>query len=116
MKTPEEVKKWLKCWAITNTDECTGNCESCEYDVPMVSSVEIGAVALEYITQLEQRLAQVERERDAAVKDAVQIAIQLDFPACEWCKHKPYNHVKCKECRMRNEGFEWRGVREENSQ
>lgn len=64
---------------------------------------------------LERETEQAERERDAAVHDMTKIAIELDFLACDWCKHKPYNHAHCKECRMKNEGFEWRGVCEENS-
>ena len=92
-KTIEDIKKWLACWAVTYTDECSGECETCEYDVGEKESVGMGGKTLAYIQQLEagidhaekvarecaksitenldklqSRLAQVERERAAAVK------------------------------------------------
>ena len=58
--------------------------------------------------RLTERLAQVERERDAAVGDLTK-AMSLDgVEDCSFCKNikKPYCHP-CK--------FEWRGVCEENT-
>lgn len=114
MKTPDEIKKGLELHR-TNLN-CDGICPYDGWNAETGSCIQrLMKDTVEYIQQLESRLAQAERERDAAVNDAVQIAIQLDFPACEWCKHKPYNHVHCKECRTKNEGFEWRGVCPENT-
>ena len=75
----------------------------------------------EKIKELEQRLAQVERERDAAVHD-LKLADDLD---CEFCKHQfggcTYDGCKqcsspcpCGSCRD-NSNYVWRGVCEENS-
>lgn len=82
-KTIEDIKKWLACWAVTYTDECSGECETCEYDVGEKESVGMGGKTLAYIQQLESRLAQVERERDAATKCIENVYRTLDknFPS-----------------------------------
>ena len=73
--------------------------------------------------ELESRLAQVERETDAAVADLT------DSSDCEYCKHEPIFHTcpgtNCHTCERdcpcarcshrRRNGFEWRGVCEENT-
>lgn len=119
MKTPDDIKKALTC-------SCDmPDCENCAY-VTKVNDDKFGEVlhfhcskvymdAYELICQLESRLAQAERERDAAVEDLEEIASILDVPACSWCKYEPYEHKPCKECRMKNEGFEWRGICAENT-
>lgn len=53
-KTIEDIKKWLACWAVTYTDECSGECETCEYDVGEKESVGMGGKTLAYIRQLEE--------------------------------------------------------------
>jgi hypothetical protein len=68
--------------------------------------------ALAYIQQLESRLAQVEKERDAAIHDLHRY--------CSTCKHDPrkeFNKMPCKLC-MDNkiDGYEWRGVCAENTE
>ncbi len=72
--------------------------------------------ALYYIQQLEARLAQVERERDAAVNDLSR--------SCGSCKHKTctFDVNPCKDCVkvdqfgfIERTHFEWRGVFEENT-
>ena len=85
MKTPEKIKNELKnakhvqCMEIASDNENGGT----HYGVLVgyVLRDEIFA----YIQQLESRLAQVERERDAAVKD-----ISYFFPSTEVCKHYEY--------------------------
>lgn len=62
-------------------------------------------VALKAIEQLETRLAQAERERDAAVADLENVIglssiVNLD---CEYCKHM--DRPVCKKCE-----WKWRGV------
>lgn len=73
MKTPDEIKKALTC-------DCDWpDCEDCAY-ATKVEDKEFGEIlqfhcseiykdAYDLIIQLESRLAQVERERDAAVDD-----------------------------------------------
>ena len=58
-RTPEEIKKRLqRCKNNTYCDDC-----------PSEYHCQIEADALAYIQQLESRLAQVERERDALMHD-----------------------------------------------
>lgn len=67
MKTPDEIKKGLQQCCDTGVS-CTG----CPYDNDChdpLSTVNVEMDAVHYIHQLESRLAQVERERDAAVAD-----------------------------------------------
>lgn len=70
MKTPDEIKKGLEC----------ERCSECPYDSiddPVrTCGLEVDHDALAYIQQLESRLAQVERERDAAV-NAIRGATKL---------------------------------------
>ena len=110
-KTIEDIKKWLACWSVTYTDACSGECETCEYDVGEKESVGMGGKTLAYIQQLESRLAQVERERDAAVADCSR------FP-CATCSDKA-NGDLCHNCNVRKDttrtNHEWRGVCKENT-
>ena len=111
MKTPEEIKKGL------GACKRDGNCDSgnCPYRslgggtrcIPGMSSD-----AFAYIIQLESRLAQAERERDAAVRDL----------NCNWkcaiCKNftRPVN--KCphyRECGLSYMFWQWRGICPENT-
>ena len=82
MKKPEEIKKALAC--VCERPDC----ENCSY-AEKVNDEEFGktlrfhcseiyADALAYIQQLESRLAQVERERDAAVADLT-VSAECDF-------------------------------------
>ena len=127
MKTPDEIKRLKYCGAMYEWD---GSCTGCPYernDGECDGSMETDAIAyiqqfenaVEFycnttqmldakIAKLESRLAQVERERDAAVRDLTK-AMALDgVEDCSFCKNikKPYCHP-CK--------FEWRGVCEENT-
>lgn len=113
-KTIEDIKKWLACWAVTYTDECSGECETCEYDVGEKESVGMGGKTLAYIQQLESRLAQVERERDAATKCIENVYRTLDknFPS-------PDDAVYCTRlAKISISDYmtgEWRGVCEDNT-
>lgn len=71
MKTPEEIKKGLKlCSHEGHGEEII--CQHCPYDnnscPVLICTSRLSEDALAYIQQLESRLAQVERERDAAVR------------------------------------------------
>ena len=75
-----------------------------------VSWVEV----LEAANQLKSRLAQVERERDAAVRDLQKISF------CEDCKHlgKSKKQNPCRECQenyKEKPNWQWRGVCPENT-
>ena len=68
------------------------------------------------VNQLKSRLAQVEKERDAAVSD-LKVADKLDCqfcvhnrpnPGCEYDCEKCENKCTCNLCRN-NDKYEWRG-------
>ena len=114
MKTPEEIKKGLEQCAETET------CENCHYRddcMEVFRNSPFTKDALAYIQQLESRLAQVERERDAAV--------QTVHGLCLHCKND--DSEKCREClfwpsrvyfvssETYVDNWEWRGVCEENT-
>lgn len=145
MKTPEEIKKGLFCcWE----DGCT----TCPYDEDCTMEAnfeQLAKDALAYIQQLEadkaawedvaaspgtvedmarenyrltERLAQVERERDALLHDLR----RADYVDCYACKHNQssydcdvdcancLNPCTCNSCHHNNK-WEWRGVCPENS-
>ena len=100
MKTPEEIKKGLECCKSNPT------CSICPYynedDCQVMESD-----ALAYIQQLE-------RERDAAVKDLE--AMGGDRPCCGTCLHENCgtNEEPCSSCwagYLINQ-WQWRGVQE----
>lgn len=118
MKTPDDIKKGLQ-YCSEKHESCNGctylNEE--DYEIECLNAIMVDALA--YIQQLESRLAQVERERDAAVNDLAD--------SCKYCKHtrQPLDGKPCNECMQRKNGnrfapivrtkFEWRGVCEENT-
>ena len=109
MKTPEEIKKGLNC---NNIDHCN----ECPYD-GLDCAKHVDQDALAYIQQLEERLAQVERERDAAV--------QTVHGLCLHCKND--SSEKCRNCLFWSfrvyfvstetyvDHWEWRGICSENT-
>lgn len=136
MKTPEEIKKGMECCTADIND-----CDSCPFREYNWCEEKLKVDALELLgdllkdreerddlaeecQNLEQRLAQAERERDAAVKDMER------HKDCCTCKHQ-YNHFECgrengcagcpnAECHCSigdttEECWQWRGVCEENS-
>ena len=89
MKTPDVCENCTTACAYNSTG--TGSCYS-------------------YIKHLESRLAQAERERDAAVHDLEELtgrvsSFHLD---CDYCKDK--DKPVCKNC-----DWQWRGVCPENT-
>lgn len=108
MKPPEEIKKGL---AACSADECHGQHDGCTYQDQFFCTMRMCGDALAYIQQLESRLAQVERERDAAVHDldyALREVPRLNID-CYFCKSK--DKPQCDEC-----FWEWRGVCAENTE
>ena len=136
MKTPEEIKKGLRLFAselddvvaLCNVEEATGlleearnkmfeaaNCiEEMDSDLNAWGDVASSPGAVEDMARenyrLETRLAQVERERDAAVRDCAR------FP-CYTCTERT-NGDYCPQCRTTGTFrtlHEWRGVCAENT-
>lgn len=100
MKTPEEIKKGLSGCADK------GNCEWCN----LVLECEKNSDTLDYIKQLEQRLAQAERERDE---------LEGECRSCGTCKFLDLSFTEhpCNRCVAlgRRMMWQWRGICEENS-
>lgn len=102
------------------------------YGVPGAPSIErileVCVEAANWIDNLENRLAQAERERDAAVSD-----LRGNYEPCDVCKKKniceqycPQNDYDCNacldiercifhNCTKDNDLWQWRGICEENS-
>lgn len=115
MKTPEEIKKGLREAPHVKyfaDDPSSADGRDVRYGVV------IGYVLREEIVALIERLAQVERERDAAVADLSN--------SCQYCKFAStaVDEAQCASCikpknawlfspRVRTK-FEWRGVCAEN--
>ena len=121
MKTPEEIKKGLEQCVETETCENCGYLDDC---MKMSENTPLTKDALTYIQHLESRLAQVERERDAAVDD-----LENSAP-CFACYHFMRNKGMCRGgMRCCDEQFrasiglteydgpewQWRGVCPENT-
>lgn len=106
MKTPDESKCGMECIRTNVERICVkpekGQCPRCE---------QLVSESLARIQQLESRLAQVEKERDAAVFDL--------HGDCDVCKNGGKTCIKCVHCLMSQEatidGWKWRGVCAENT-
>ena len=119
MKTPEEIKKGLYHCGTLDV-----GCAGCPYDEDCHTqgagscSVEVDALAYiqqlesdneskqKRIEELESRLAQAERERDAIKHD-------LLIDPCEACKHGSTAMNDCDTLELCK--WQWRGVCEENT-
>lgn len=123
-KTPEEIKKGLEyCY---NSKPCA-DCQYDKRDFPHCVHRLIGDALAGY-QQLESRLAQAERERDALWYDmhqlqgatcaycenlhrpdgAVTVACKVFGDLSKFCKDENYNPLMCGK-------FKWRGVCPENT-
>lgn len=119
MKTPEDIKNGLEyCYSAKP-------CVDCKYDQRDFPHCvrRLLKDAIDGHKQLESRLAQVERERDAAVADLKEggdcyfckhgdLASQCDFWSCSTCTNE---QCPCYRCDRTNNKFEWCGVCEENT-
>ena len=117
MKTPDEIKKGLEC----------GFCYECPYNSNELETVEecarqVHKDAIAYIQQLESRLEQVERERDALLSD-LELADRFDCICCVNSQNMATCDVECSKCLEpcictqceNNSLWQWRGVCEENT-
>ena len=134
MKTPEEIKKGLRrCEDKSQCDWCS-LIRECEEDEAALAYIEQLEASVEFysnttqmldakIEKLESHLTQVERERDAAVRE---LEIEEDCYNCKYnyaCKHDGNGYRKCSECgecpcSKCNSGqsqYEWRGICPENT-
>lgn len=105
MKTPEEIKKGLKCCIKENCEGCpyVSNCMAKTH--PLESDV------LAYIRYLE-------RERNAAIKDAKSLcASSWDGNWCKFCTYNEPDGQCYRECLTGGcawgHGWEWRGVQDD---
>lgn len=118
-KTPDEIKKGLECCADGNI-VCAGNC-AFDDDIKLgfpdcVKLLMTNALVLIQQLQAEnaekdERIKQLEEERDAAVRDLTEMAQDTD-ESCEYCEMFKTPHCSL-ECRMKNKGFKWSGVQKE---
>ena len=133
MKTPDEIKKGLEACGTLD-----GDCENCPYDdgKQLTCAERLRRGALEYIQRLEEviecstqivraanelsqkrmsemesRLAQVERERDAAVHD-LHVLFSEDGHTCMICDVEKAEAGCMFDCEHQRK---WRGVCEENT-
>ena len=123
MKTPDESKCGMECIRTNAERICVkpekGQCPRCE---------QLVSECLARIRQLESRLAQAEKERDAAVRDmskavrenGVCIACKHDKPFDNNCEENDFDCVNCispcmcKSCHI-GSNYEWRGPCPENT-
>lgn len=119
MKTPDEIKKGLDFCANHSHQRV---CDKCPYDCTTESCIAwMASDALAYIRQLEAlveeqkvSICKVQEELDAAVADLTEIVMACGEPCCKYCSHEKNPATECEDrCWARNEGFEWRGVKEE---
>lgn len=115
MRMPEEIKRGLRC---CYNDE-RPLCEKCAYHyvrkdgsfryIGCSDGNKLGVDAAAYIEQLE-------RERDAAVKDLKNMIVSnVRLDCCELCKHLEPDGQCFHTCIPYSDkwGWEWRGLREE---
>ncbi len=112
MKTADEIKKGLECCWAEEVDLKT--CSGCPYNgmpyKPIDCEEKLGQDALALIRQLEERVRQLEAERDVAVAD---LRRAMHCPSCANWK-KPEKAAVCFACQYgRARRFEWRGVQKE---
>lgn len=76
---------------------------------------EQNAELLTKVKQLEAKWHQLERERDAAVKDMKKMSSGRYGVQCGVCKHRKNGSFgRCERC-MNFDSWEWRGVQKEES-
>ena len=102
MKPTEEIKCGMECIRTNASRICikpkNGQCPRCE---------QLVSESLGRIQQLESQLAQVERERDAAVKD---LAVIKFCALCEEDENtQEYGSDRCHSC-VNKCNWKWRGV------
>lgn len=112
-RTPEEIKRSLKCRAMWGTPDCKMKCDECGTYVPGLNGSIMAAAALDLIQQFE-------RERDAAVVQLKEVDKEGLF-RCSHCIHDELcndgltscvdcdKECPCHTCRN-SSNWQWRGV------
>lgn len=123
-RTPEEIKRSLKCRAMWGTPDCKMKCDECGTYVPGLNGSIMAAAALAYIQQLEdrirllqaydkgklQKIVQLERERDAMFESLQRRRSCLDCTQYDEGMHK--SNTVCQGCNF-GSNWQWRGVQKE---
>lgn len=129
MKTPDMAKENNFILREAAKAACDGYYTHLQYggkgdpaEERWIEALTAGADAITKVAVLESRLAQVERERDAAVADLT------DSSDCSFCMYKNNNmefgcgscigcekECPCALCSKGLNGFKWRGVCAENT-
>lgn len=124
MRTPDEIKKGMACCLTRWEGDYLASCHTdCPYRSEGIWCRNVLMADIKaWNKQLESRLAQVERERDALLHDLR----RADYVDCYACKHKNsaydcdvdctncLNPCTCNSCHHNNK-WEWRGLCEENT-
>lgn len=126
-KTLEEIFKALKCIVIQFNDSCDelwDDCRSCPHNVDggrmdlakcVADAAALIQLQKQQLAEKDARIAEIERERDAAVKD-ISEAAQTGC-LCYVCHHNDKGHCKAMnhdifEAVVMCGQYEWRGVQE----
>ena len=130
MKPPEEIKKGLACLSITDFmkqyEAAKSIAYTCVSDVVKDAHAYIqrlesdNAAKQKRIEELESRLAQVERERDAALKEWKRTKMDSEG-MCWTCKYGKITGIGSCRCVSpfpcdEGEEWQWRGVCAENTE
>lgn len=124
MKPTEEIKCGMECIRTNASRICikpkNGQCPRCE---------QLVSESLGRIQQLESQLAQVKRERDAAVRCLMEAT--KDGSVCTGCRHDlgidgrcEEADFDCKQCKIpcmcktckKNSNYQWRGVCDDDTE
>lgn len=113
MKTHEERKAFIQKLrlAASEADDLLTSCDASDLLDGLEASRDFMFEASAVIEHLESRLAQVERERDALMKD-FKMCIPKPQKACRICENR--EKPICADCE-RWDLFKWRGLCPENT-
>jgi hypothetical protein len=99
MKTPEEIKRWLRLMAHYCGDTICEKCEHRDICGKAPNAEDIAADILSYVRQLEA-------ERDVLLK------VARDYAGCSECKYVDNSPEQppCNDCGVLGKNWTWRGA------
>ena len=111
MKTPEEIKKWLKCLAFDCGFDLCGKCEYDELCIYPDAALRYAPNALAYIEQLEKKV----EDAEAAIQEKDRIIYLMKEQMrgrCSFCKYRDkYTDAEpCASCMSRKSHSLWEYV------